>query len=157
MAIDDSQLLRRELKRARSVFYLGDNCGEIVLDKLFLSCLDVPVKYFAVRGGPVINDATYQDARMVEMRDVAKVVTTGDNAPGAVWESTSEEFKDVFLNADVIISKGQGNLEGLMDVPHQNIYFLLVTKCDLIAGRMGTKKGEFIVIKGKVNESDHSV
>jgi uncharacterized protein with ATP-grasp and redox domains len=139
------------------LFYIGDNCGEIVLDKLFLTYLNVPEKYFAVRDHPVINDATYQDAKMAGIRDVAKVVTTGDNAPGAVWESTSEEFKRIFLNADVIISKGQGNLEGLIDVPHNHIYFLLVTKCDLIADRVGTKKGEFILKKGTANESYHSI
>jgi len=48
----------------------------------------------------------------------------------------------------VVISKGQGNLEGLLDVPHNHIYFLLVTKCDLMAKRVGTRKGEFIVKKG---------
>ncbi|MBN2636973.1 MAG: DUF89 family protein, partial [Prolixibacteraceae bacterium] len=58
------------------------------------------------------------------------------------------EFKDIFNRADVIISKGQGNLEGLMDIPRNNIYFLLVTKCDYIAERVGARKGEFIVRRG---------
>ena len=85
---------------------------------------------------------------MAGMEKIAKVITTGDDAPGAVWESTSGEFKDHFINADVIISKGQGNLEGLMHIPHNNIYFLLVTKCDLIAEQVGAKKGQFVVKKG---------
>ncbi len=157
LAIDDSRQLRHDLEKAGSLLYIGDNCGEIVLDKLFLSCLDVPEKYFAVRGHPVINDAAPEDAVMTGMAEVARVITTGDDAPGAVWESSSKEFKDVFKKADVVISKGQGNLEGLMDVPHKSIYFLLVTKCDLIAHRLGTGKGEFIVKKGGENENFHSV
>ena len=43
------------------------------------------------------------------MEKVAKVIITGDNAPGVVWNSTFKEFKDIFINADVIIAKGQGN------------------------------------------------
>lgn len=149
LAIDHSSQLRTDLEQADSLLYIGDNCGEIVLDKLFLLTLDVPVKYFAVRDSPIINDVTYEDAVLTGMDKVAHVITTGDNAPGAVWASTSEQFQRVFREADVIISKGQGNLEGLLDVAHDSIYFLLVTKCDLMAERVGTRKEEFIVKKGK--------
>ena len=149
LAIDHSSQLRTDLEQADSLLYIGDNCGEIVLDKLFLLTLDVPVKYFAVRDSPIINDVTYEDAVLTGMDKVAQVITTGDNAPGAVWASTSEQFQRVFREADVIISKGQGNLEGLLDVAHDSIYFLLVTKCDLMAERVGTRKEEFIVKKGK--------
>ncbi len=158
IAIDDSQKLKEDLKSAKSLLYIGDNCGEIVLDKLFIETIKVPNTYFSVRSGPVINDITIDDALMVEMDKIAKIITTGDNAPGAVWESTSKEFKQVFYKADVIISKGQGNLEGLIDVPG-NIYFLFVSKCDLIAERVGAVKGDFIVkhsstsIEQKANKS----
>jgi len=149
LAIDHSSQLRIDLEQADSLLYIGDNCGEIVLDKLFLSMLDVPIKYFAVRESPIINDVTFEDAILTGIDKVAKVITTGDNSPGAVWESTSEQFQTVFKNADVVIAKGQGNLEGLMEVAHDSLYFLLVTKCDLIARRVGTKKEEFIVKRGK--------
>lgn len=147
-AIDHSSQLRSDLEKADSLLYIGDNCGEVVLDKLFLSQLDVADKYFAVRESPIINDVTFEDATLTGIPEVAKVITTGDNSPGAVWESTSEQFQRIFRNADVIISKGQGNLEGLMDVAHNSIYFLLVTKCDVIAKHVGTKKEEFIIKKG---------
>jgi damage-control phosphatase, subfamily I len=148
LAVDDSLYLRHDLKQATSLLYIGDNCGEIVLDKLFLEIIDLQEMYFVVRDRPVINDVTFHDAEMTGITKVAKVITTGDDAPGAVWESTSKEFKDIFTNADVIISKGQGNLEGLIGIPHNSIYFLLVTKCNLIAERLGSRKGEFIVKKG---------
>ena len=148
LAIDDSLKLRYALKSARTLLYIGDNCGEIVLDKLFLETLDVPQKYFVVRESPIINDITPEDAKMTGMDKIATILTTGDNSPGAVWESASKDFRDHFNNADVIISKGQGNLEGLIDTPHNHVYFLLVTKCDLIGEKIGTRNGDFVVKKG---------
>ena len=148
LAIDDSRQLRQDLEQADSLLYIGDNCGEIVLDKLFLSSLNVAQKYFVVRESPIINDVTHEDAILTGIDKVAKVITTGDNSPGAVWESTSEQFKSAFVNSDVIISKGQGNFEGLMDVDHQSIYFLLVTKCDIVAEHVGVETGKYVVKKG---------
>jgi uncharacterized protein with ATP-grasp and redox domains len=149
LAVDHSHRLRIDLEKAESLMYIGDNCGEIILDRLFLSMLDVPQKYFVVRDSPIINDVTYEDAILTGMDRIATVITTGDNSPGAVWESTSVQFQQIFRTVDVIISKGQGNLEGLLDVPHSSIYFLLVTKCDLMSERVGARKKEFIVKKGK--------
>ena len=148
LAIDDSSSLRDALEQAQTLLYIGDNCGEIVLDKLFLETLEVPQKYFVVRESPVINDITWEDAKMTRMDEVATIITTGDDSPGAVWEFASKEFKDHYNKADVVISKGQGNLEGLIDVPHDHLYFLLVTKCDLIAERIGSQKGNFVVKRG---------
>ena len=144
LAIDDSKFLEKDLKKASSLLYIGDNCGEIVLDKLLLETIKFSNTYFAVRSGPVINDATIEDARMVGIDKIAKVISTGDDAPGVVLDSCSDEFKEIFQKSDVIISKGQGNLEGLIDV-EQNIYFLLVTKCDLVGNLIDTAKGDFVV------------
>ena len=144
LAIDDSQLLKTDLAAANHLLYIGDNCGEIVLDKLFLSHIDVEHITFVVRDGPVINDITMEDARMVGIDQIADIITTGDDSPGAVWETASDQFKRIFYAADVIISKGQGNLEGLLDIPG-NIYFLFVSKCDLIANEIGVQRGDFVV------------
>ncbi|MDZ7722794.1 MAG: ARMT1-like domain-containing protein [candidate division KSB1 bacterium] len=96
LAIDDSERLRSDLKTAETVLYVGDNCGEIVLDELFVEAIAHPNLYFAVRGAPVLNDATLDDAKMVGLNEKAQIITTGDNAPGAVWENVSEEFRSVF-------------------------------------------------------------
>ena len=146
--MDDSKELRQALAKARTLLYVGDNCGEIVLDKLFLETINLPEMIFVVRNSPVINDVTLADAKETGINQVARVITTGDNAPGAVWEFSSEEFKEHFVKADVVISKGQGNLEGLMDIPHDQMYFMLVTKCDLIAELIGAQRGDFVVKKG---------
>ncbi len=149
-AVDDSELLIKDLKKAGMVLYVGDNCGEIVLDKLFIETMNHPNIYFAVRNAPVINDATLDDARSIGLDQRVKMLTTGDDAPGAVWETASQEFKEAVRHADVIISKGQGNLEGLMDVDF-NIYFLLVVKCDHIGRRIGARRGDYVVKSAQNN------
>ncbi len=148
LAIDDSLQLRKDLSLAHSVLYIGDNCGEIVLDKLFIETVGHQNICFVVRGGPIINDATREEALAIGMDHLAEVITTGDDAPGALLESASHEFRQIFKKADVIISKGQGNLEGLMN-RDQNIYFLLVVKCDLIAEHLGVRTGDFVVRRNR--------
>jgi uncharacterized protein with ATP-grasp and redox domains len=149
-AKDDSKQLKKDLKSANTVLYIGDNCGEIVLDKLFLETIAHSNLYFAVRGAPVINDATIEDAKMVGIDKIATIITTGDDSPGVVWENSSEEFRSIFQKADVVIAKGQGNLEGLIDIV-KNSYFLLVVKCEIIGNRLGTSMGEFVVKKSQVS------
>ncbi|MBN1482306.1 DUF89 family protein [candidate division KSB1 bacterium] len=144
LAVDDSDALRHALRASQQLLYIGDNAGEIVLDKLFLDTIAHPNVYFAVRAAPVINDATLEDALAVGIDKIAQLITTGDDAPGAVWETTSHDFKTVFNTADVVIAKGQGNLEGLIDTDYK-IFFLFVAKCDLIASRVGAHKGDFVV------------
>lgn len=110
--------------------------------------MDVDEKIFVERAKPIINDITEEDAWLVGMDQVALVKTTGDGSPGAVWEHSSMEFRELFMDADVVISKGQGNLEGLIEVKHDQLYLLLVIKCELIAERIGSRKGQFVVMKG---------
>ena len=146
-AIDDSIQLKQALSEAKTVLYLGDNCGEIVFDKLFIETIMHPNLIYAVRGVPVINDVTSEDAKYVEMDLVADVISNGYDAPSTLLEHCSTEFLEVFNRADVIISKGQGNLEGLLGKTQKEVYFLLMVKCEVIADVLGVKKGDFVVMK----------
>ncbi|MFA5330734.1 MAG: ARMT1-like domain-containing protein [Prolixibacteraceae bacterium] len=146
-AVDDSAELKQALSRAKTVLYLGDNCGELVFDKLFIETMMHPNLIYVVRGVPVINDATLEDAKYVGMDIVADVISNGYDAPSTILENCSAEFRKVFDRADVIISKGQGNLEGLMGKTDKEVYFLLMVKCDVIADALGVKKGDFVVRK----------
>jgi uncharacterized protein with ATP-grasp and redox domains len=150
LAIDHSERLRDELAKAERVLYIGDNCGEIVLDRLFLETIGHPGMTFCVRGAPVINDATLQDAEAVGIDKYARIISTGDDAPGVVWDSSSDTFKSCFRNADVIIAKGQGNLEGLLGMD-ANIYFMLVTKCEPVARKIDVQPKQFIVMGPSVD------
>jgi len=144
-AIDHSEILYKELKKASMVLYLGDNAGEIVLDKIFISVIDHPNLWFATRGAPVINDVTMEDAKKVRMSDVAQVISNGYDAPSTLEKHCSPKFKKLFDEADTIISKGQGNLEGLMGNNQKEIYFLLMVKCDVIASMLNVPRGSFMV------------
>ncbi len=146
-SINHSYELKEALSNAKTVLYLGDNSGEIVLDKLFIETIMHPNLHFAVRGAPVINDVTIDDARYVGIYKVADVISNGYDAPSTIIDKCSEEFQKHFNDADVIISKGQGNLEGLLHKTHKTVFFLLMVKCDVIAEALGVKKGDFVVMK----------
>ena len=148
-AVDDSVELKQALSQAKTILYLGDNCGEMVFDKLFIETMMHPNLIYAVRGAPVINDATLDDAKYVGMDIVADVISNGYDAPSTILEHCSAEFMEVFDRADVIISKGQGNLEGLLGKTDKDVYFLLMVKCEVIADALGVKKGDFVVRKNK--------
>jgi uncharacterized protein with ATP-grasp and redox domains len=145
LSIDHSNELKEKIALAKSILYLGDNAGEIVFDRLFLETIHHPNVTFVVRGGATINDATMEDVQAVGMQHVATVITNGFDAPSTVLERSSETFKRHFAEADLIISKGQGNLEGLYPLHDNRIFFLLMAKCDVIASFIGAKKGSCIV------------
>lgn len=144
-AIDHSQQLHDAIKRAKNILYLGDNCGEIVLDKLFLETIGHPHVWFSVRGKPILNDATEKDARDVGIHHVATIISNGDDAPSTLHHRVSTEFKEIYNKADLIISKGMGNYEGLMLENDPRLFFLLMVKCPVIGLKTGTRMGDFIV------------
>lgn len=152
LAVDDSGQLFEDLKDAKSLLYIGDNCGEIVLDQLFIEEIrkqypDLSVTY-GVRGEPIVNDVTILDARMTGMERVAEVIENGSGALGTVLSDTSLQFRNVFEKADVIISKEQGNFESLSECTDKNIYHLMMVKCERIAGILKALVGELICCHG---------
>lgn len=145
-AIDHTKELFKQIKKAKSILYLGDNAGEIVFDKLFIETMQHENVTFAVRGKPVINDVTFDDVNQTGMHKVAaKVISNGYDAPSTLIKYTSEEFRKAFYESELIISKGQGNFEGLMDSKRKNLFFLLMAKCSPMAELLGVKKGDIVV------------
>ncbi len=144
-AIDDSEALKAEIKKAKTILYLGDNCGEIVMDKLFLETIGHANVIFAVRGQPVLNDATLKEAHEVGLHEVASLITNGDNTPSTLLHRVSKEFLEIYRSADLIISKGMGNFEGLMDENDPRLFYLLMIKCPVIGQKVGAEKGDFVV------------
>ncbi|MFP3870297.1 MAG: damage-control phosphatase ARMT1 family protein, partial [Syntrophobacteria bacterium] len=135
---------RSAVQRSEKILYLGDNAGEVVFDRLLIEHLPTERVTFVVRGGPVINDATRADAEVAGLPGLVEVVDTGSNAPGIILEFCSPEFRRRFAQADMIISKGQGNYETLSSVPAP-IFFLLKVKCPVIAGHLGSNLGDLVV------------
>ncbi len=144
-AIDDSVLLKQRIKEAKSILYLGDNAGEIVFDKLFIEMLMHPHLTYVVRGAAILNDVTLSDAKEVGMDMVADVITNGYDTSSTILYKCSDEFMEAYNNADLIIAKGQGNLEGLINENDPRIFFLLMVKCDVMAENLKVDKGSFVV------------
>lgn len=152
LAIDDSKELAEDILNSKTLLYLGDNCGEICMDKILLRKikeLNPNVKIsFGVRGKPVVNDSIAEDAYAVGIDEYAEVIDNGDGSLGTVLKRTSREFKEVYKKADVVIAKGQANYECLSE-EKKNIYFLLMTKCDVIANDIGAPEKKMICMKNK--------
>jgi uncharacterized protein with ATP-grasp and redox domains len=153
-AWDDYELFLKKLVRSKSLVYLGDNAGEIVWDKLLIEELlddfDVEITY-AVRGFPILNDVTMEDAHFVGLDKVVKVVSNGFDAPGILLDRCSEEFLKHYKTSDLILSKGQGNYESLSE-EHHPIFFLLNVKCPVIAEDIHCNVGD-LVLKAQSNHA----
>ena len=149
----EASRLLEYLSKARKLLYIADNAGEIVGDKILLSflkketLLDVTV---AVRGGPILNDATVEDAREIEIDRIAKVITTGSDAPGAILSLCSKGFVQDFYSADVVIAKGQGNYEALEGCGKQKLFFLLQVKCPVVARDLRVEVGKVILRENRL-------
>jgi len=139
------------LDKARKVLYLADNAGETVFDRLLIEELHKRVIY-VVREEPIINDATREDALLSGINEVAEILSSGCDAPGNILKFCSDEFMKIYCSADLIISKGQGNYEGLSE-ENRPLFFLLKAKCRVIARDIGIKEGSIILMKAKRGEA----
>ena len=140
---DTFAALRTDLENGRNLLYLTDNAGEIVFDRVWLEVIrdlypDLRITV-CVRGGPAQNDATIADAEAVGMP--FPVIGNGTRIPGTVLELASPELKAALSAADVIIAKGQANVETLLDTGHgYNIYYAFLVKCKRFIDRFGKDK-----------------
>jgi damage-control phosphatase, subfamily I len=144
-AIDHSKQLKQKLKNAKLVLYLGDNAGEIVFDKLFIKTIKHHDLTFVVRGAPVINDATMEDAEYIGMSSAARVISNEYDVPSTIVNKSGKTFQKYFEKADLIISKGQGNMEGLLPLNDKRIFFLLIVKCNVMAELLNVEKDSLAV------------
>ena len=132
------------IEKATRILLIADNAGETVFDRLLIEQINLPT-FYAVRSRPIINDATYDDARRAGIHKKAKIIASGCDAPGTIIKMCSDEFIRAFTDADVVISKGQGNYETLSD-QKRKIFFLLKIKCPVIAQDINLKLGSVALI-----------
>lgn len=140
----------RQCAEAEHFLLIADNCGEIVLDKLFLEQLKKRFPHLKitvlVRGGEVLNDATVEDAREAGIDQLADIVSNGTTVAGTVYEMISREAKEAMDRADVILAKGQGNYESLCR-QGRHIFYSFLCKCDLFTGRFQVPKLTGILVE----------
>ena len=141
----DIDTLASAVKKADKILYIADNAGEIVFDLPLIELIGSEKITFVVRGGPVINDATIEDAINSGITTAVKVISSGSDIPGTIPDICSSEFQKHYHDADLIISKGQGNYETLSE-EKKNIFFLLKVKCAVIAEHTGFPIGSHVLI-----------
>lgn len=141
LTIDDSSKLFDALNNARSLLYLCDNCGEIILDLIFIEYIhkyypDIKIQ-LALRGEPIINDICIDDKNYLPIKDYIEVISNTTNTPGFIYEKASIHIQEIFNQSDIVISKGQGNFEGLSSIKKDNLFYLFMAKCDIVSEMLG--------------------
>jgi uncharacterized protein with ATP-grasp and redox domains len=136
--------LERAVRDAEDVLFLADNAGEIVFDRPLLEQIGRRKATVAVRGVPVINDATLDDAERSGISERFHVISNGSDTPGTWLSECSPAFIHEFENADVVIAKGQGNYESLGD-PSRSVFFLFLVKCPAVSERLGIPSGSCVI------------
>jgi len=128
------------------VDYIGDNAGEIVFDKLFISEIAHPGLVYSVRGAPVLNDATMEDVVYTGLDKTANMVTSGSRFLGCCLSKVSKEFIQTLKDAPLVIAKGQANFESLEheEIALGKVFFLLKIKCEEVANAAGAEFGDVV-------------
>ena len=140
---------KEALNKVDTIIYLADNAGEVVFDRLLIEELVEELGkqvIYVVRGKPIINDALIEDAIFCGINKVAKVISSGSDAPGTILKYCSPEFMEIYQDAELIISKGQGNYESLSE-EDKSIFFLFKAKCPVIAEDVGCKVGDMVLVR----------
>jgi uncharacterized protein with ATP-grasp and redox domains len=148
IAVDDYPSFREAVAGAQDILYLLDNCGEIVFDRLLIEELVARSKKVTavVKGSPVLNDVTREDAVQVGLDGVCRVMDNGSDAIGTIIEWTSAEFREALNATDLVISKGQGNFETFTETGKRT-FFLFQSKCDLVSKELGLSPGSMLLKK----------
>jgi len=153
LTVDDTPRFRELLEDCRRILYVCDNSGEIAFDCLLVEQLKERCEVVAsVKSGPIINDATMQDAEEVGLTSLVRVIETGADHIGVDWDNASDEFRDAFRSADIILAKGQGNLETLDEMPDE-IFFLLKAKCAEVAAALNVSEGATIFLRNRTSKA----
>lgn len=150
-AINDFDILTDKVMSAQNLLYFADNAGEIALDKMFIQEMITirgkPFNHisFVVKGGPIINDAMIEDAYEVGIDKLPNVVfyKIGNGQEGTGPNRWEDVVKEWIKEHDLVISKGQGNFEGLSE--NSNIFFMLIAKCPVIAKEIGVNVKDTVI------------
>ena len=135
---------KKAVTQAQNILFLGDNAGEVVFDKLLVQEIGPQKITYVVKKKPIINDATLEDAEIVNLTKIVKVIDNGTDFPGTVLSACSKTFINIYEKADLVIAKGQGNYETLNDVK-KPIVFLLKIKCPVIAKDIKRNVGDLVI------------
>jgi uncharacterized protein with ATP-grasp and redox domains len=148
LAVDEFDIFKKAISDTDTILYLTDNAGEIVFDRILIETLISTGKKVkvVVKGSAVINDSTIGDALESGLTGICEVVDNGSDAVGTILPWTSSAFQKLFRNAELIVSKGQGNFETLNGI-QKNIFFLFQSKCDVVSKELSLSNGSMLLKK----------
>ncbi|ADV46281.1 damage-control phosphatase ARMT1 family protein [Nitratifractor salsuginis] len=152
-AVDDKALFLEKLNDSKSLLVIGDNVGEHLFDKVMLETIrryypDLKI-YYMVRGKPIINDVTMEEAMEAGLQDVAILVDSGVDTPGFLPERASETAREIYQSADLILAKGMGNYECMESFADERVMFLLKIKCSVVAEKIGKEIGDLVAMMSR--------
>jgi len=149
LAIDDTD---RIFPLCRRIVYITDNCGEIVFDRLlilFLKSIGAEVT-LAVRGAPILNDATLEDARALGLDLIVDHLTTttrGERELGVNPLLIPDDLARALDRCTLVIAKGMANYESLTDFrDFPPVAHLMAVKCETIAEMTGVPRGSAVAL-----------
>ena len=155
LEVDHFPVFRDKLEKAKILLVIGDNCGEVLFDKFFIEeILKFRPKikiFYATRSSPIINDVRIPDAKRVGVDKVAEVISTGCDYPGVVLSKTSKHFRKIYKQAELIISKGQGNFESISD-KRKDIFYLFKIKCITVSEFLSLPVNRLLFIHNRIVE-----
>ena len=147
LVVDHSLQLYQAVQSSSDFLLISDNAGEIVFDRFLLDEVLGQGKtvYVSVKSAGILNDATREDVIRGGLRSSIKIVETGSSSLGTILDECSQEFKDLFASAGVVLSKGQANYETLDDADRR-IFFVLRAKCPIVARKIGVPTGASLLL-----------
>ena len=152
--INNFKELKDDLDNAREIVILADNAGENIFDKILIETLNelypnLKINY-ATRGQPIINDITYEEAKLSGVGEICNLVSSGVASAGFIYELASKEFREIYDRADFVIAKGMGNFETMIDVVSKKSYFLFKVKCNVVSKLIDREIGDIICLSNKI-------
>jgi hypothetical protein len=154
-ALDDSQKLWQQLKsKEGKMVFLADNAGETYFDMPLVEIANAQnwTVTYVVKDRPMMNDVVVEDVKETGIEEIAEIITSGAWAFGVPKKGVSQEFLDAVAQADVVISKGQANIETFPEIQRElsvETYYVSRAKCPHIASVLGVTKGENVVLRRK--------
>lgn len=142
----DMDELKRRLQSFDKIFYLTDNCGEVIFDLFVIERLEEMGKRVVVgsKSEPIINDVTAQELKSFSEVDV---IPTG-NVVGTALEHLSEEASLLLNDSEwLILSKGMGNFETMTEFDQRlkgRLIYILRAKCEPVAAKLAVPRGSLV-------------
>lgn len=148
-AVEESAGFEERLADAKDVLFLADNAGEVYFDLPLVKCLErYATVTYVVKGAPVQNDATLDDLRVSGLDgQLNRVITTGIATPGVIYAAASQEFRQAYDAADLVLAKGMGHYEGLSELPPDDrVLFCTMAKCQPVADSLGVPLNSYVAM-----------